>query len=76
MPRKPAFLKDFVDIPTFAKQIDRCEATIDRWTRKPNGLPFTKMGAVKLIHIPTAQQWLLDTMQHPNPRRKSETATA
>ena len=76
MPSHPEILQDFADVPTFAKQVNRCETTIERWTKKPDGLPFTKMGQRKLIHIPTARQWLLDRMQRPNPRRRASSEAA
>jgi len=52
-------LEDFVDFPTFAKQLSRCETTIERWTKKPDGLPYTKVGNRRLIHVPTAREWLM-----------------
>ena len=56
-------LEDFVDFPTFAKQLSRCETTIERWTKKPDGLPYTKVGNRRLIHVPTAREWLMGRLE-------------
>ena len=74
MSSHPEILQDFVEVSVFAKEVNRHPATVDRWTRKSNGLPFTKLGMSKLIHVPTARQWLLDRMQRPNPRRTAVSA--
>lgn len=67
-------LQDFLDFAAFAVEVDRCERTVDRWTKEPDGLLFTSMGNTKLIHIPTARQWLINRMRQPNPRRSAERA--
>jgi hypothetical protein len=36
---------------------------------EPNGLPFTQLGNRKIIHLPTAREWLLSRMRRPNPER-------
>jgi hypothetical protein len=36
---------------------------------KPDGLPSIKIGSRVLVHLPTARQWLLSQMRHPNPTR-------
>ena len=64
------FLEGWVDYAKFAKdEVKKHPRTVLRWMRMPNGLPFAMLGMKKMIHIPTARQWLLDRMQHPNPTR-------
>ena len=62
-------LQDFLPIDVFAKELGKHPRTISRWTNEPDGLPFTKLGRVRLIHLPTARKWLADRMVHPNPTR-------
>jgi hypothetical protein len=63
-------LDDYVELPEFARtEVKRHPRTVRRWTREPDGLPFTTMGQTVLIHLPTARQWLADRMVKPNPRR-------
>jgi hypothetical protein len=61
-------LEDFQEFELFAAEVKRSVRTVERWTEEPDGLPFTKAGNLRLIHIPTAKQWLLDRMQRRNPR--------
>jgi hypothetical protein len=65
------FLEDFLTLEAFAAEIDRHPKTTRRWSRLPDGLPLTWLGQTPMVHIPTAQQWLLNRMRRPNPRRKS-----
>ena len=65
-------LDDCVEVSAFARKVRRSPRTVDRWTREPDGLPFTKLGSTKLIHIPTAREWMLGRMRRPNPRRRSD----
>jgi hypothetical protein len=62
-------LVDFQEFETFAADIKRSVRTVERWTCEPDGLPYTKAGNLRLIHVPTARQWLLDRMRRRNPRR-------
>ena len=43
MASHPEILEGFVDVPTFAEKVNSCP-TVDRWTRNPDGLPYTKLG--------------------------------
>jgi hypothetical protein len=67
----PKFLEDFVTLEDFAAEIKRNPKTPKRWSEQPDGLPLTWLGKTPMVHIPTAQQWLLSRMKRPNPRRKS-----
>jgi hypothetical protein len=67
-------LDDFLDIEPFADQVNRDPRTVRRWMDEPDGLPFTKIGNRRLIHVPTARDWLLSRMIRPNPRRDRATA--
>jgi hypothetical protein len=60
---------DFITVEEFARQAKRERRTILKWMREPGGLPFTQYGYMRLVHIPTARQWLLDRMKRPNARR-------
>jgi hypothetical protein len=62
-------LQDFLDVEPFAEQVDRDPRTVLRWMNEPDGLPYTKIGNRRLIHAPTAREWLLKRMRQPNPRR-------
>jgi len=65
------FLEDWVPYTEFAKkEVKRHPRTVDRWTRSANGLPYAMLGRIKMIHIPTARQWLLGRMRNPNPSRQ------
>jgi hypothetical protein len=72
----PKFLDDFLDLELFAKEVDRHPRTVDRWTKEPDGLPYTNIGNRKLFHIPTAREWLMRRMRRPAPRRERENAAA
>jgi hypothetical protein len=67
-----ALLKDCALIPIFAKAVNRHPRTVDRWTKQADGLPFTWMGNERIIHIPTARDWLMNRMRKPNPRRTAK----
>jgi hypothetical protein len=66
------FLDDLVPYAKFATdEVDKHPRTVVRWMKMPDGLPYTVLGNQKLIHIPTAREWLLRRMRNPNPRRDS-----
>jgi hypothetical protein len=64
------FLADFVPIEQFAKDVGKCTRTILRWMGEADGLPHTRLGNQRLIHLATAQAWLLQRMRQPNPDRR------
>jgi hypothetical protein len=64
-------LSDYVEVPQVAADFKKCERTVLRWMNEPDGLPFVKVGNKRLVHIPTARQWLLGRMKNPNPRSAS-----
>jgi hypothetical protein len=64
-------LEGFLDVTPFAEQVKRDPRTVLRWMSEPDGLPYTKIGNRRLIHVPTAREWLLNRMHRPNPRRAS-----
>ena|ERR1700720_3626747 len=66
-----AFLADCIDVEPFAASLNRKPVTIRRWMKAPGGLPFIRLGNRRLIHVPTAREWLLSRMRRPNPRRGS-----
>jgi hypothetical protein len=62
-------LADFVAVKDFAKSIGKTTRCVQFWMAKPNGLPWTSLGATRLIHVPTAREWLIRRMR--NHRRAS-----
>ena len=69
-------LDDCLEIEAFAHTIKRHPRTVIRWMREPDGLPYTRLGKTPLIHVPTAREWLLSRMRHPNQRRSRRAARA
>jgi hypothetical protein len=65
----PGFLDEFLDFEDFGAQVGRCSRTIERWTQETDGLPYTWLGNTRLIHVPTAREWVLSRMRYPNRRR-------
>jgi hypothetical protein len=62
---------DFLPIGRFAKDVvHKHTRTVLRWMDEPDGLPYTKLGNVRLIHIPTAREWILSRMSRRNPDRR------
>jgi hypothetical protein len=60
---------EFLYLEPFAVEVDRDPRTVRRWLNQPDGLPYTKLGNRILIHLPTAREWLIGRMRHPNRRR-------
>jgi hypothetical protein len=61
-------LADYVEVDPFAAEVKRHPRTVRRWMQEPDGLPHLRLGNRILIHVPTARQWLLSKIKHPNPR--------
>ena len=62
-------LQEFMPISEFAASLGKNPRTLRRWMSEPDGLPYTRLGRDRLIHIPTARDWLRTRMIHPNPTR-------
>jgi hypothetical protein len=62
---------EYLDLARFADQINRNPVTVRRWMRKPDGLPFCRLGNRVLVHLPTAREWLYSRIRKPNPRRNA-----
>ena len=69
-------LADYVEIEAFAAEVKRTPRTVIRWMDEPNGLPFTKLGSRRLIHLPSAREWMLSRIRRRNPRRRTPRAPA
>jgi hypothetical protein len=69
-------LADFLEFKAFAVDVNRSVRTVERWTCEPNGLPYTKAGNLRLIHVPTAREWLLERMRRRNPRQDHDSKSA
>jgi hypothetical protein len=65
-------LADFVPIRRFAKDIGKTSRTVLRWME--GGLPYTKLGNERLIHVATAHAWLMRRMRHHRRRPKRKGA--
>jgi hypothetical protein len=63
-------LKDLVDVNQFAADLGRHPRTIFRWTELEDGLPFVKLGKTRLIHLPSAREWIMSRMRRRNPNRR------
>jgi hypothetical protein len=63
-------LADFIETKQLAKAVGRDERTIRNWCAEPDGLPFLKLGQRRLIHVPSAREWLLKKLRRPNPDRR------
>jgi hypothetical protein len=68
----PKLLDDYAKVPQVAEEFGKCPRTITRWMDKPDGLPFIYLGKERIVHIPTAREWLLGRMHRRNPRRRAE----
>lgn len=69
-PPTPKLLDDWRELGDFARdEVERHPRTVNRWTEEPDGLPYARLGNRKIIHIPTAREWLLSRMCRPNPRK-------
>jgi tetratricopeptide (TPR) repeat protein len=70
----PEIFADFLPITQFAKQARRHTRTVLRWMDQRDGLPFVRLGNQRLIHVPTAREWLLKKMRRPNSDRRGREA--
>lgn len=53
----------------FAKANGLTKRQVAQMRSKPDGLPFAKRGRQIIIHMPTARDWLMKRLHHPNPTR-------
>jgi hypothetical protein len=70
------FLQDFCELDEFAVDVDVCTRTVDRWINQADGLPCAWFGNRRIIHVPTARQWLLSRVRQANPRRQTNKPAA
>jgi hypothetical protein len=71
----PRLLDDWKYLHDFAHdEVKKHPRTVERWTKGPNGLPYAYLGNQKIIHIPSAREWLFGRMRNPNQRRTIEAA--
>jgi hypothetical protein len=73
-PSATKLLDDWLELADFARDIKRHPRSVKRWTQQPDGLPYGMLGKTTIIHIPTAREWLLGRMRHPNQRRPRKVA--
>lgn len=71
-PTAPRLLDGWEYLEDFARdQVGKHPRTVKRWTQAPNGLPYSRLGNRKIIHIETARSWLFAGMKHRNPSRRA-----
>ena len=63
-------LDDYIDIEPFAKEVKRSPRTVLRWMDEPNGLPYSRIGNRRIIHVPTARDWIFGRMRNRSVRRR------
>lgn len=62
-------LNDWPTEDEFAQANGLTKRQVARWRSKPDGLPYAKRGREIIIHTPTAREWLMKRLHHPNPTR-------
>ena len=73
MTESTSIFSGYVTPETFAADplINKTPRSIYRWMRKRDGgLPYVVLGNRRLIHVETAQAWLMSQMRRPNPERR------
>jgi hypothetical protein len=70
---KNGVLDDYVEVEPFAKEVGCSPRTVLRWMDEPNGLPYSSIGSRRLIHIPTAREWIFGRMRNRSRGRKQST---
>jgi hypothetical protein len=63
-------LADFIDVAQFAADVRKHPRTVHRWMTQRSGLPFSKVGNRRLIHVPSARAWIMSRMRQPSTHRK------
>jgi hypothetical protein len=63
MANHTGILDGYALIEDAAKDFGLHPATLRRWTKKPGGLPFTRLGRKIYLHIPTTRAWVEGNMQ-------------
>ena len=62
-------LGDCLTEAEFAAVEGIAKRTVARHRKEPNGLPFFRWAGKVWIHPPTAREWIMRRMLHPNPTR-------
>jgi hypothetical protein len=65
MSQTAGVLDGYVDVEPFAKEVERSPRTILRWMDQ-GGLPYSKIGNRRLIHIESAKAWVRGRMRNPS----------
>lgn len=67
-----SLLDDYLTTEELAKDLGLCARTIIRWTRKPDGLPFTQLGGRRLFKRDTVIAWIDAQERRPNASRRAK----
>jgi hypothetical protein len=60
-------LEDYLTKAEQAKALNVSEKTIDRYTKQPDGMPYTMAGRVKLFRHDWTRDWLASRKRQDNP---------
>jgi excisionase family DNA binding protein len=60
-------LEGYVDLGPLAAELGRTPRTIMRWTEKPNGLPFVRLGRRIMFKRESVRNWI--SAREHRPRR-------
>lgn len=62
----PQAFADLETIKEAAARLGKHPRTLMRWTRKPDGLPFVRIGQVPYLHGPTVNRWIARRLELAN----------
>ncbi len=62
------FLEGYKHIRAFADEFGRSPRTVKRWTDRPDGLPYVKLGRDTYIPVNEGRNWIRRRIVHRNPR--------
>jgi hypothetical protein len=66
-PDPNCILTGYAEKEDFARANKVTSRTLDRYRKRPNGLPWLAWGGKIYIHIETGKQWLAEQLKKPNP---------
>lgn len=67
-------LHEYITRDELAQQLDLSTRTIIRYSKRPNGLPFLKIGGKVRYRLQSVRTWLDAQEYHPNPVRQGRGA--
>lgn len=64
-------LSDYLTREQLAAEFGVTTRTIERWQKRPDGLPNTTIGGRTLYRIASVRVWMEAQERRPNPRRRA-----